>query len=153
MPHAAQSSSERPFPYVDLFRASSIDRIRVIRAGVPARKLKLFITAMHMDQRVMFDALNLKTATVNKKAVADQLLSAEDSERVLGLAKLVGQVEAMVEESGDPKGFDGAAWLSTWLRNPVPALDGVSPIELLDTMEGQALVSHTLAQMQSGAYA
>ena len=35
----------------------------------------------------------------------------------------------------------------------MPALGGARPIDLMDTMEGQALVSTTLAQLQSGAYA
>jgi len=108
---------------------------------------------MHLDQRVMFNALNLKTATVNKKAARDELLSTEDSERVMGLAKLVGQLEAMVEESGEPEGFNAPEWLSRWLHEPLPALGGGRPIDLLDTMEGQALVSRVLSQIQSGAYA
>jgi uncharacterized protein (DUF2384 family) len=69
------------------------------------------------------------------------------------MAKLVGQLEAIVEESGEPEGFDAAAWMSRWLREPVPALGGARPIELMDTMEGQALVSAVLSQIQSGAYA
>ena len=142
-----------PFAYKALYRASPVDRIGFIKRGVAARDLKRFIAAMHVDQKVMFDALNLKTATVNKKAASNQALSAEDSERVLGLAKLVGQLEDMVEESGEAGGFNAPEWLSSWLRQPLPALGGVNPIDLLDTMEGQALVSRTLAQIQSGAFA
>jgi uncharacterized protein (DUF2384 family) len=59
----------------------------------------------------------------------------------------------MVEESGNPEGFDAQNWVSHWLREPVPALGGERPVDLLDTMEGQALVSETLARMQSGSYA
>lgn len=148
-----QAKAARPFAYMDLYRASPADRIGFIKKGVPARMVKLFITELHVDQKVMFDALNLKTATVNKKAAKNQPLSTEDSERVVGLVKLVGQLEAMIEESGDPQDFDAPEWLSTWLREPLPALGGVKPIDLLDTMEGQAMVSQALAQIQSGAFA
>ncbi|MEP9404555.1 antitoxin Xre/MbcA/ParS toxin-binding domain-containing protein [Sphingomonas silueang] len=141
------------FPYAGIFHASPVERIRLIRQGVSARKVKHFINELHFDQQVMMDALNLKTATVNKKAVRDQPLSIEDGERVIGLARLVGQVEAMVEEAGGAPGFDTAAWLSAWLREPLPALGDDRPIDLLDTMEGQALVSRTLMQIQGGAYA
>jgi putative toxin-antitoxin system antitoxin component (TIGR02293 family) len=154
-PEGARSGS-RPFAYLDLYRASPFDRIEVIKAGVSAKSVKRFITALHLDQQVMFDALNLKTATVNKKAARDETLSAEDSERVVGLAKLVGQLEAMIEEAGEAgkaEDFDAPAWLSRWLREPLPALGGGKPLDLLDTMEGQALVSRALAQIQSGAYA
>jgi len=75
------------------------------------------------------------------------------SERVIGLAKLVGQVETMVRESGDPTGFDAARWVSAWLNQPNPALGGRRPIELMGTVTGQEVVSGLLARMQSGAYA
>jgi hypothetical protein len=35
----------------------------------------------------------------------------------------------------------------------LPALDGKAPGELMDTVDGRALVSDLLAQQQSGAYA
>jgi len=145
--------SGRSFAFVELYRSTPSARIAVIRAGVPAAKAKLLISELHFDQRVLLTALNLKTATVNKKAARDELLSTEDSERVVGLAKLVGQLEAMIEESGSAEGFDAPEWLSRWLREPLPALGGGKPIDLLDTMEGQALVAQALAQIQSGAYA
>lgn len=144
---------ERPFAYIELYRANPIDRIEVIKTGVSARLTKKFATVFDLDQKVMFDALNLKTATVNKKAANNQDLSVDDGERVIGLAKLVGQLESMIEESGDPEGFDAPEWLSTWLREPLPALGGVKPIDFLDTMEGQALLSRTLSQIQSATFA
>jgi len=148
-----KTAARRSFAFKDLFNASPVDRVSVIKAGVSARNLKLFVRELDVDQKVMFGALNLKTATVNRKAAKSQLLSIEDSERVVGLAKLVGQLEAMIEESGDPVGFNATEWLSTWLREPLPALGGGKPIDLLDTMEGQAIVARVLAQIQSGAYA
>jgi putative toxin-antitoxin system antitoxin component (TIGR02293 family) len=148
-----QAEPTRTFAFMDLFYASPVDRVGVIKAGVSARRLKLFISEFDVDQQVMFGALNLKTATVNKKAAKNQRLSTGDSERVVGLAKLVGQLKAMIEESGDPIGFSATEWLSTWLREPLPSLGAAKPIDLLDTMEGQAIVSRTLAQIQSGAFA
>jgi len=139
--------------YVDVFRASPVERIEAIKTGILAANVKQLSRELHLDQQVMFDALNLKTATVNRKASRGEHLSPEDSERVLGLAKLVGQLEAMLEDAGVTEPFDAPEWVSSWLREPLPALGGERPIELLDTMEGQALVSRALAQVQSGAYA
>jgi len=146
-------TEDTPFRFVDLYRASPFDRISFIKQGVPARNVKLLSVYLHFDQSVMFEALNLKTATVNRKAVRDEKLSIEDGERVVGLAKLVGQLEAMLEDAGSEAGFDALAWMSRWLREPLPALGGGRPIDLLDTMEGQAVVSRALSQIQSGAYA
>lgn len=146
-------ASITPFAYVDLFRASPTDRIHIIKSGVSATKAKRLSMDLHVDQNVLFGALNLKIATVNRKAAKNETLSIEDGERVVGVAKLVGQLKAMVEESGEPNGFDAAGWLSQWLRQPLIALGGAKPLDLLDTMEGQQVVSTALAQIQSGAYA
>ena len=43
---------------------------------------------------------------IDSKAANDEPLSPSESERVIGLAKLIGQLEAMIEESGTAKGFD-----------------------------------------------
>lgn len=137
----------------EVYRAGTTEKIALIKGGVTAREAKTLISSFPFEQQLWLDALHLKTATVNKKAKEDKPLSSDESERVLGLAELVGQVEAMVEESGDPEGFDAHAWLAEWLKEPVPALGGVRPIDYLDTVRGQMIVSKLLSQMQSGAYA
>ncbi len=139
--------------YLGIFRASPSDRIGMIRRGMPAVQAKQIASDLNVEQKSFFQALNLKTATVNRKAARNDFLPADESERLLGVARLVGQLQAIVEESGEPEGFDAPEWLSGWLREPLPAFGGARPISLLDTMEGQALVSDALARIQSGAYA
>lgn len=139
--------------YVRIFRSTPQARIAMIRSGVMAGDAKQMISDLHFDQQALLRALNLKIATVNRKAARGEALSSEESERVLGIARLVGQLQAIVEESGDPRGFDATLWLSQWLREPLAALGGQKPLSLLDTMEGQALVADMLARVQSGAFA
>jgi putative toxin-antitoxin system antitoxin component (TIGR02293 family) len=103
-------------------------------------------------QGAAFKALNLSTATVNKKAKHGETLSPEESKRVVGFAKLMGQLEAMIQDSGDPTNFDAGAWMARWLTEPLPAFGGARPADLIDTMKGQGLVSAALAKVQSGAY-
>lgn len=136
-----------------IYRAGTLERIKMIKAGVQAQATKALINHLILDQKRVVSALNLKTATLNRKAAQGGILPTDESERVLGLSSLIGQVQDMVEKSGNPAGFNAAEWLSRWLQEPLPALNGVKPIDLLDTMEGQALVSRNLAQIQSGAYA
>jgi putative toxin-antitoxin system antitoxin component (TIGR02293 family) len=138
--------------YQEVFRSTPLERIGMIRRGVPAALAKRIFADLQVGQGAGFKALNLSTATVNKKARLGELLSPEESERVVGFARLVGQAEAMVRESGDAEGFDAKAWIAHWLDEPLPAFGGARPGELMDTMEGQALVSAALARMQSGAY-
>jgi len=141
------------FDYAELYRAEPADRIRLVKDGVSPGMVKRLAADLQLDQRTLLPVLNLSVATVNRKVARDEPLASDEGERVLGVAKLIGQVQAMVEDSGDPDGFDAKTWLSAWLSRPLRALGGVRPLDLLDTMEGQALVSTTLARMQSGAYA
>jgi putative toxin-antitoxin system antitoxin component (TIGR02293 family) len=139
--------------YAALYRAAPLERIAMIKQGLPAADAKHILDDLSLEQGFGLRALNLSVATVNKKAKQGERLSPDESERVIGLAKLIGQLEVMVAESGDGSDFDSLAWLSRWLTNPVPALGYVCPADLIDTMEGQALVGTVLAQIQSGAYA
>lgn len=153
---AAKSIAVKAEPmarFRDVYTASPEDRIRMIRLGMPAAEAKRLGQVLGVEQKSFYHALGLKTATINRKIAQSEQLSSDESERLLGLAKLIGQVEVLVAEAGDPEGFNAAEWISRWLREPLPALGGTAPIDLLDTMEGQALVSEALARIQGGAYA
>ncbi|KJK21066.1 hypothetical protein UB46_29255 [Burkholderiaceae bacterium 16] len=127
--------------------------IQVIRAGVPATDVSRLAHLMGTTKEHLIKTLDLPRATVDRKAKAHQNLSSEQSERVIGMAKLVGQVQAMVERSGDPTNFNAAQWVAQWLEQPSQALGGQRPAELMDTVAGQEVVSDLVAKMQSGAYA
>ena len=86
------------------------------------------------------------------KAREDEPQCADEGSRALGIASLIAKVRTMVEESGEPEGFEAAKWVARWLDRPLPALGGQRPDELMDTPDGRALVSHIVDCMQSGAY-
>ena len=158
MPRAAlrsttDKSAPAPLNYLDLHRAEPLARIAMIKHGVHAHFVKQVLAELAMPQAAGLAALNLPTATVNRKVARDDILPPDESERVIGMARLIGQLQAMVQESGDAGVFDAAAWLSRWLREPLAAFGGARPVEFMDTMEGQGLVAQALAQAQSGAYA
>ncbi len=161
MAHLRSSPSKPPLPPTNptatvsttAYQATPLERIDMIRRGIPASQVKRLLAVVPIGQGAGFKALNLSTATVNKKAKQGERLSPEESERVVGFAKLLGQLEAMIRESGDPADFNAGAWLARWLTEPLPALGGARPADFVDTMEGQGLVSDALAKIQSGAYA
>ena len=147
-PRAAEASG-----FAHVYRATPLERVNWIRAGIPAETLILTGEEMGVAKEKMLTLLHLTRATVNRRIKSKQALPAEYAERVIGLQKLIGQVEVMVAESGDPAGFNAAHWMADWLEQPVAALDNAKPADFMDTMEGQELVSALLAKMQSGAYA
>jgi putative toxin-antitoxin system antitoxin component (TIGR02293 family) len=139
--------------YVSLYQATPEDRIKLIRKGVKADALVNTSKLMGISREHLFATLNFPAGTVKRKIAQDQLLSPDQSERIIGLQKLIGQVETMVTESGNPQGFDPAKWIASWLDTPCPALGGDKPADYMDTIEGQRIVANQLAMMQSGAYA
>lgn len=139
--------------FVGLYRADLMERVRLVKRGVSAQTVDAMARRMSMPKEKLAGTLGLARATIDRKVRENKPLSTDEGSRVLGLARLVGQVQAMVEESGDPGGFDAAAWVADWLGRPLPALAGQKPEELMDTADGQRLVGDLLARMQSGAYA
>jgi putative toxin-antitoxin system antitoxin component (TIGR02293 family) len=139
--------------YAVFYDASNVDRIGIVKAGVPARLLTTLADDMHVTRERLYRWLGIARATANRKIKANEVLSQDESERVLGISRLVGLVEKIVAESGEPAGFDAAQWTAAWLEEPNNALGGKPPGEFMDTADGRALVAGLVAQMQSGAYA
>lgn len=139
--------------FVTLYKAPVLTQVEWVKSGVGARDAKIILGQLRVPRGEALTALQIPVATVNRKAKTNASLSPAEGERVLGVGRLLGQLQTMVRESGNPEGFDASAWLSMWMSAPVPALGGARPLDLMDTMTGQALVSQVLSQMQSGAYA
>ncbi len=142
-----------PLNFLTMYRADPMERIHIVKHGIPARTVEALAKRMAVPNERLVAILGLSRATVDRKARDNKPLSTDESARVLGLARLVGQVQEMVAESGDPAGFDAASWVARWLQRPLPALGGKLPADFMDTADGQSLVSTMVARMQTGAYA
>jgi len=140
-------------PLVALYPFDALERVELVKQGVPAGLLVLISEDMAIPKDKLYITIGLARATVNRKLREQQVLSQDESERVLGIARLVGQVHTLVEESGSLEGFNAAKWVAAWLDQPQPALGGKRPAELMDTADGRSIVSDLVARMQSGAYA
>jgi putative toxin-antitoxin system antitoxin component (TIGR02293 family) len=136
-----------------IFEANPLDRVSIVKAGVPAIFVITVTKDMGLAKERFYGMTGLARATVDRKVARKHLLNQAESERVVGFAELVGQVENMVRESGAPQQFDGPRWIAAWLERSHPALGGRKPGDLLDTADGRSLVRNLLARQQSGAYA
>ena len=141
------------FHFAAVYHAAPIERIEWIKHGVDAGQVIKLAACLDTSQEQLMKQLGLPRATILRKSKAHEKLSTEQSERVVGLSKLIGQVQTMVEQSGNPEGFNAAHWVAQWLERPNAALGGRKPADLMDTVAGQDLVSSVLAKLQSGAYA
>jgi putative toxin-antitoxin system antitoxin component (TIGR02293 family) len=149
---ASKGGRSGEWRFVRFYEFDPLQRVQVIHQGLPATVPGAIAERMGISKDRLYLTLGLPRATVERKVRESKPLSPEESSRVLGMGRLVGQVQRMVEESGRPDGFDAGAWVARWMERPVPALGGRRPAELMDTAEGQALVANVLARAQSGAY-
>jgi putative toxin-antitoxin system antitoxin component (TIGR02293 family) len=136
-----------------LYAVAPMGRVDLVKQGVPPEALGLLAADMGITKERLYATLGVPRATMERKMRQGRRLNQDESERVVGVARLVGQVEHMVRESGDPEGFDAPRWVAAWLERPLAALGGARPGELMDTAEGRDIVSSLVAQMQSGTYA
>ncbi len=141
------------FNYLSMFKASPREQIDIIRNGLPAETLTITVRDMGIPKQWLYDVLKFPRTTVNRQITKKEHLSPEFSERMIGLQKLIGQVESIMAESGADSDFNAAHWVAQWLEQPLPALGNAKPADYMDTVVGQELVASMLARMQSGAYA
>jgi putative toxin-antitoxin system antitoxin component (TIGR02293 family) len=120
---------------VTIYALSVMERADIVEHGVPARFLERLAVELAVSKEKLYHIIGVSRATADRKLKADQVLSAADSEHVIGMARLVGQVQQIVQESGDPAGFDAGRWVTAFLDAPSPALGGRRPRDLMRTSE------------------
>lgn len=139
--------------YVDLYEMPLIERAGLVKSGVPSIMVGVISAEMDITKERFVRMMGLPRATVARKIANKSDLSVDESERLVGIAKLIGQVETIVKQSGNTEGFRAGKWFSEWISEPAAALGGRKPEDLLDTADGREAIAKLLAQMQSGAYA
>lgn len=150
---ARVNGSEASFRFT--YELDLLQRVETIKAGVPASLVPRLARQMGVSKERFAQQLGIARATLDRKVLAKESLSADEGARVLGVERLVGLAQAMVEDSGGPgpDKFNAAQWVAGWLEQPLPALGGRHPAELMDTVDGQRIVENLLARAQSGAFA
>ena len=91
--------TQQDLSFATIYRVEPMDRIKLIRDGIPAKYIKVISDSMGITKETLFKFLNLPKSTIDKKSVANQMLPIEQGERLIGMAKLVGQVESIIAES------------------------------------------------------
>lgn len=135
-----------------LSQLGPMQQVSVAQAGVSSGIPQLVAQEMGIPKTRLYRTIGLAPATVSRNKRQEKALNQDDSERVLGILSLIGQVERIVKESGEPEGFDAGKWVAAWLERPQPALDGRRPAELMDSATGRQIVTDLVARIQSGAY-
>jgi len=119
----------------------------------PAKLVRCLARDLHLDTKLLVDTLGLPRSIIFRKIKKNENLDPGQVERIIGMQRLLGQVQAMVVESGNAKGFDAGRWLGEWIEQPMPALDGRRPAEYLGDSAGREWISRLLRQIQASAFA
>ncbi|MSQ53438.1 MAG: DUF2384 domain-containing protein [Betaproteobacteria bacterium] len=138
--------------FAHLYKARPLDRVRTVKSGIVFHVLDVVAHEMGTRPNNLVATLGIGRSTIARKKQRGMRLGKDQSERLMGVATLIGQVQAMVNEQGNQADFDAAKWFQKWAEKPVPALGGQRPDELLDTMEGQQIVGNLLGAIRAGAY-
>ena len=139
--------------------ASPSDIVEAERRGEPSVFVKDLADHMAITHARLGAMLGIPRATVARKAAANERLDGQSGLAALGMAKLIGLAQSLVDDSTAPGApefdvakFDVAKWLGKWLEVPQPALGGKAPADFLDTPTGVQMVARLLGALQSGAY-
>ena len=124
------------------------------RRGVQSQLLKDLSRRMHLPATRVFDMLGIPKATAEKKVAARELVAGSSGQATLGMIKLLGIAQDLVDKSTakEARGFDAAKWLGQWLERPQPALGGEKPADMIDTPTGIDVVSRLLGSIGSGTF-
>jgi putative toxin-antitoxin system antitoxin component (TIGR02293 family) len=131
-----------PLTFLDLGNATRT--IELIRKGLPAVSIDYVAELLSLSRAALLDAIKIPASTIERRLRTGEALSAEESDRVSRVAKVVRRA---VEVFGDDD--QGKAWMT----DSISALGGKTPLSLLDTMEGYELVVATLYRIEYGVYA
>jgi putative toxin-antitoxin system antitoxin component (TIGR02293 family) len=124
---------------------SESDLIRAVREGLPALALEqVFQEFADVGgvQSYIYEAVG-NTRTLQRKRAQRRPLSADESDRLARLARILVRAEEALGERGRAH---------RWLTQPNRALDGRRPIELLDSDAGTLLVERLLGRIEHGIY-
>ncbi|MCU0776554.1 MAG: DUF2384 domain-containing protein [Akkermansiaceae bacterium] len=117
--------------------------MRRIRQGLPAESFVQAAERLGVSQEVLANKLGLVARTLNRKRKAGEKLSAQESERILRVARVWNQARNL---------FRGDDAIAEWLLRPCASLGQESPLDLLDTDVGTAEVEGLIAGLAYGNF-
>lgn len=124
------------FPYSDNLRVAAM-----VEAGIRARAVKVFADAIGLTLPAIADVVLIPRRTLERRIADNAILRTTESERVVRLGRLYARARDVFEDA------DEAA---RWLREPVDALGGRTPLDVSRTEPGAREVEQVLGRIEHG---
>ncbi len=129
----------------DIFKPveNTVDFINRIREGIPKAALDHLAAIIGFSGAEMAGIVHTSDRTLRRYS-PDQKLTADQSERIVELAKLYARGAEV---------FDSLELFKTWMSTPIDALGAKRPNEFLDTSMGIDLLMDELGRIEHGIFA
>ncbi|MGA7815620.1 type II RES/Xre toxin-antitoxin system antitoxin [Caballeronia sp.] len=122
---------------------SGLEWVDVVRHGISSRALDSMLKSIGLSQAELAQALDIPERTLARRK-REGVLSREESAKLLRLARVVARAAEVFE------GLDAAL---NWLKTQIDALEGATPLSLVDTDIGADSVMDTLGRIEHGVFA
>lgn len=116
--------------------------IESLRSGLPMGELQDLQLGLGLPMEKLVPLLGISKATLHRRKVSGRLDPAE-SDRVVRLARLLGQAASVLESLEQGR---------RWLLAPQVGLGGAVPLEFAETEVGAREVENLLGRIEHGVY-
>lgn len=137
----------RPRTYARYRRAAPMLRIGFVKEGLPACMASELAEDLRMPLKEIAVWIGTTPVSISRRIEKDERLSLGEGERLLVLARMIGQVEIASRSAGEVPGLEPTQWMAQWLAAPNDELGGSCPPEFMDTGEGRELLVGLIDQM------
>lgn len=118
--------------------------IDMTRRGLPAETIDFIAGLLALPRAGVLQVIQIAASTAERRLRAGELLTAEESDRLVRVAKALRRAAEVFEDDIAARG---------WMLGTVSTLGGRTPLSLLDTLEGYEMVMDTLSRIEYGVYA
>ncbi len=115
----------------------------IIRKGLPANAFTSVAARLDMSVQATAESLGLAKRTIARRIERNQPLDAEESERLVRLARVLAQATVVLGSVEKAR---------RWVVKPNRALGGEVPLQLLDTDVGAGAVLEELGRIEHGVF-
>jgi putative toxin-antitoxin system antitoxin component (TIGR02293 family) len=121
---------------------SSLDWVALVRRGLSARAFDALAAALRLSRSELATVTAIPERTLARR-IREGTLTSEESAKVLRVARVAARAAEVFEE------LEPAL---DWMKSPNAALQGATPLSLLDTDVGAESVMDTLGRIEHGVY-
>jgi len=114
-----------------------------VRAGLPYAVVEELVASLGVPQKELARVLNIPVTTLSRRKKTGKLL-ADESDRVIRLARIGAQAEAMM--AGD------APTARQWLTTPLEIFGAESPLQHCSTEVGAREVEQLIGRLRHGVF-